>query len=167
MSLHRPACFLLFFALVMAALGLCAGVSTVAHAEPKPWIWSWWPSHWDNMTFKPYLEEPKEPHNNQWSHKNWEPADWSAQEENGARDVIQGFYTAGILQDQQIKDDVPVLVVGPNFYHLSGYDKRRVVQMVDDYYQVTASKLNGMFTLTDGRTNRPIGVYSANGLQLQ
>jgi hypothetical protein len=154
----------LSFAVFMVLLG---AASIPAHADAKPWIWSWWPSHWDNMTFEPYLEGAKHPHNTQWDDKNWEPADWAAQKPKGSLQVIQGFYTAGILQGQDVEDDVPVLIVGPNFYHLSGYDKRRVVAMVDDYYKITSSKLNGMFTVTDWRSKKPIGIYTATGLQLQ
>lgn len=154
----------LSFAVFMALLGAAPGA---AHADAKPWIWSWWPSHWDNLTFEPYLEGAKHPHNTQWDDKKWEPADWAAQKPKGSLQVIQGFYTANILKGQDVEDDVPVLIVGPNFYHLSGYDKRRVVAMVDDYYKITSRKLNGMFTITDWRSDKPIGVYTANGLQLQ
>src|SRR5690606_5141360 len=100
------------FALVLA---FCGVVAVPAHADPKPWIWSWWPSHWENQNFQPYLEDVKQPHNSQWDHKNWEPADWAAQKAGGSKDVIQGFYDAGILRGQDTKRDVPVLIVGPNF----------------------------------------------------
>lgn len=152
------------FALFLALLG---GMAGMAKAEPKPWYWSWWPSHWHQGMWEPYLEDAKHPHNTQWDHKVWEPADWAAQRPNGNEQVIKGFYTAQILHSQYMEDDVPVLAVGPNFYHLSGYDKRRVVQTVDDHYQITASRLNGMFTVTDWRTRKPIGLYTAHGLQLQ
>lgn len=138
-----------------------------AQAEPKPWYFSWWPSHWENLTFEPYLEGPKHPHNTQWDRQKWEPADWAAQREGGSAEVIQGFYRARILSRQFIDDEMPVLEVGPNFYHLSGYDKRRVTKLVDDHYQITANHLNAMYIIHDWRTHRPIGTYTAHGLQLQ
>lgn len=160
MPLRRTICLALF-------LALAGGVPGAAKADPKPWYWSWWPSHWNNLTWQPYLEDAKNPQVNQWDDKDWEPADWAAQRQGGSLEVIKGFYSADILRRQYVKDRVPVLEVGPNFYHLSGYDKRRVVQMVDDHYQITANHLNAMFTLTDWRTRKPIGIYTAHGLQLQ
>ncbi len=150
----------------LLALVVMLGASPVS-AEPKPWYFSWWPSHWENQRFEPYLEGPKHPHNTQWSHKAWEPADWAAQRPGGAFEVIQGFYRANILRDQYVDDDMPVLEVGPNFYHLSGYDKRRVTRLVDDYYQITSNHLNAMYTIRDWRTGKPIGTYTTHGLSLQ
>lgn len=164
MTSRRPAFSALYIALFLA---LVCAVPSMAKADPKPWYWSWWPSHWDNLTWQPYLEDSKHPQNSQWNDKDWEPADWAAQSPGGSLKIIEGFYTGQILNRQYVDNDVPVLEVGPNFYHLSGYDKRRVVAMVDDYYKITTSRLNGMFTLTDWRTRKPIGVYSAAGLQLQ
>ena len=136
-------------------------------AGPKPWYWSWWPSHWLNLDYQPYLEDGKHPHNTQWDDKMWEPADWAAQRPNGGEDVIKGFYRAEILNRQYMDDDMPVLEVGPNFYHLSGYDKRRVTRMIDDYYQITANHENGMFMIYDWRSRQPIGSYTIHGLQIQ
>lgn len=159
MQLRPVFAFTLLFAMM-------AGIS-VAKAEPKPLGLFWWPSHWETLTFKPYLEKPTQPQNTQWDEKTWVPADWTAQRAGGADELIQGFYTAGILNRQYVDNSVPVLEVGPNFYALSGYDKRRIARVVDDRYQITSARQNGMFTLSDWRTKKPIGLYSANGLQLQ
>lgn len=150
----------------LLALVIILGASP-ASAEPKPWYFSWWPSHWLNQDFEPHLDHPKHPHNTQWNNKSWEPADWAAQRPGGSLEVIQGFYRANILRKQYVDDDMPVLEVGPNFYHLSGYDKRRVTKLVDDYYQITANHLNAMYMIRDGRTGEPIGNYTAYGLSLQ
>ena len=160
MQLRKSLCFALFLALMSA-------VPATAKAEPKPWPFSWWPSHWENLTFKPYLEHPTQPQNSQWDEKTWEPADWAAQRKGGSDQVIQGFYNSGILNDQYVENDVPVLEVGPGFYRLSGYDKRRVMRVVDDYYKITSNHGNAIFTVADWRSHEPIGLYTANGLQLQ
>lgn len=153
-----------FSAILALVLILC---TSPASAEPKPWYFSWWPSHWIDQNFEPHLEGPKHPHNTQWDSKSWEPADWAAQRPGGSLEVIQGFYRANILHRQYVDDDMPVLEVGPNFYHLSGYDKRRVTKLVDDYYQITANHLNAMYMIRDWRTGQPIGNYTAHGLSLQ
>ena len=138
-----------------------------AQAEPKATYWAWWPEHWQNLDWTPYLEDAKHPHNTQWDHVKWTPADWAAQEPKGASDVIRHFYLADVLRRQYVDDEMPVLEVGPNFYHLSGQDKRRLMRTIDDHYQITASKLNGMFMITDWRTRKPIGSYTVHGLQIQ
>lgn len=146
-----------------AALFLCAHP---ASAEPKPWIWSWWEGHWDHLDFIPYLEDGKRPHNSQWNNSTWRPEHWEAQRKD-AMEVIQGFYTADIVRDQYVDDDIPVLKVGPGFYMLGGEDKRRVVRMVDYVYGITTAHENGMFMLHDWRTDDAIGSYTRYGLQLQ
>lgn len=141
-------------------------LSSAAYAEPKPWVWSWWGSHWENQDFIPYLENGKHPHNTQWNGSGWQPEHWEAQRAD-AMTVIRGFYAAGILRDQYADDEVPVLEVGPGFYALGGYDKRRVAEMVDYVYGITAKKPDGMFMLYDWETEEAIGSYTRYGLQLQ
>lgn len=148
------------------AVSLVLGASE-ASAQPKPWYWSWWPSHWENQRFEPYLEHPKHPHNTQWDSEKWEPADWAAQKQGGSLELIRGFYSANILSGQYVDDELPVLEVGPNFYHLSGQDKRRVTALVDDYYKITTNHLNAMYEIRDWRTHKPIGTYTTRGLHLQ
>ena len=151
------------------ALFLCAAIilPAAAKAEPKFLGIDWWPSHWENLTFQPYLDDPKHPHNTQWDSMPWESADWAAQRSGGSDELIRGFYRAGILSKQYMDDDMPVLRVGPNFYNLSSRDKRRVTKALDDHFQITASHLNGMFLIEDWRTRKPIGTYTAHGLHLQ
>ena len=160
MTVRKSVCF----ALLLAFAG---GIAGPAKAEPKAGYWAWWPEHWQDLTFKPYLEPPVGPQNSQWEEKKWEPADWSAQRAGGGKQVIRDFYRAEILSNQYVKDHVPVLEVGPNFYNLSGYDKRRVMRLIDDAYKITGDHENAMFTVTDWRTKKQIGLYTANGLQLQ
>ncbi len=140
--------------------------SSTAYAEPKPWVWSWWESHWKDLDFEPYLENGKHPHNSQWDEQSWTPQQWAA-EPAAAMDLVRGFYTADILRDQYMDDGVPVLEVGPGFYMLGGHDKRRIVQTIDYAYGVTAEKENGMFLLHDWQTGKAVGAYTRYGLQLQ
>lgn len=159
MQLRRLTAFALLCAII--------GSTTPAQASPKFLGLEWWPWHWEQTTFKPYLEKPVYPQNSQWESRTWQPADWNAQRPGGAAELIKGFYTVGIFKRQYMDDDVPVLEVGPRFYELSGYDKRRVLRLLDEEYKITSSHENGMFTVADGRTGKPIGLYTANGLQLQ
>lgn len=151
---------------VLALIAAIISFSSMAYAEPKPWVWSWWESHWEDQQFIPYLEEGKHPHNSQWDESQWRPEHWE-QQRKSALDVVKGFYFADIIRDQYVDDDIPVLEVGPAFYMLGGHDKRRVTQMVDYVYGVTAAKENGMFMLYDWDSEEPIGSYTRYGLQLQ
>lgn len=147
------------------------------NAEPKPWYWSWWPSHWENQDFRPHLMDPKTPHNAQWHARwnpsnGWTPEDWIAAE--GSVDaVLKNLYDAEIIKEQTEDDDIPLLIVGDGFMHLSGQEKRRVVDFIDYGFQVTARPENAFFYIYYDRTKRlwsrgdPIGVYTETGLQLQ
>ncbi len=138
-----------------------------AHAKPKPWVFSWWLSHWDNLDFKPYPDNTRHTHDMQWNKSLWKPDHWIAQRGGDGTKLIQGFYKAGIIRDQYEDDDIPVLEVGPVFYELGGEDKRRVMATVDAVYGITSGAENGMFTLTDWRSGQMIGAYTRYGLQMQ
>lgn len=114
---------------------------------------------------QPYLEDVKQGQIPQWEHENWYAQDWLSQKDGMS--LIQGFYKADILHDQYIgKKGLPVLEVGPNFYRLSGLDKRRVVEIVDLTYGMTDSKNNGSFFLRDWNSKHMIGVFDHQGLRL-
>ena len=154
--------FLSLFALILTI----SSYSSVSYADSKPWVWSWWESHWDNQNFIPHLENGKHPHNTQWDESKWTPMDWIAQR-NDAMELIRGFYTSDIVRGQYMDDDVHVLEVGPGFYSLGGQDKRRVTQTIDAVYGITTSRENGTFFVRDWRTGDQIGAYTKYGLYLQ
>jgi len=115
--------------------------------------------------YRPYLESTKELQIPQWEDENWYVEDWLSQEDG--LELVKGFYQADIIRDQTVnKKEVPVLVVGPNFYHLSGLDKRRVTQTIDVVYGITAQKVDGSFFLKDWYTKKYIGTFDENGLRL-
>ena len=113
--------------------------------------------------YNPYLENSRHLQIPQWAHKDWMVEDWTSQIDGIT--LIQGWYAADILRNQVIGHaKLPVLVVGPNFYHLSGLDKRRVVTTIDVTYGITTEQ--GSIMLTDWYTNMPIGVFDEHGLRL-
>lgn len=131
-----------------------------------------WGGHWkteqkwqDYKKGQPYLENGQESQNTQWNHKEeWFVQDWVAQHESG-RELIAGFYRSDILREQTARDGKPILVVGPQFYRLSGYDKRRVITSVDSVYGL--SERGSVILLHDWKTRRQIGVFGKDGLQLE
>jgi len=133
---------------------------TTAKAEPKAFLdlW-WWSSHWKNQDFKPYYQDGNLPHNTQWAGRNWQPKDWIEMDGGDVNALMQKFYNAGFIKEQYVKHDVPYLEVGTNFYHLSGYDKGRVMATVDAIYKVTDNQPR-MFYLKDGVTEKVIGYYT-------
>jgi hypothetical protein len=144
-------------------------------ARPKPWLFSWWPGPRAALNFeRPYLEPGKPPHNSQWDQIDWAPQDWLRMHA-AELDLIRDFYRARIINDQYVDREwfglgrpiVPVLEVGPGFYHLGGHDKRRVAETFDHVYGITGSKMFGMFSLVDWRTGDQIGTYTQYGLAMQ
>lgn len=142
------------------------GITAPAKADPKMTYWSWYSDHWIDQDFKPYIDDPKHPHNTQWDNSDWIPEHWSKQRKD-ALTTIEGFYFANVLNRQYYEDGLAIVEVGPGFYKLSGQDVRRLMKLIDSTYEVTTSKENGMFMLYDGQSNDPIGSYTKYGLQLQ
>lgn len=140
-----------------------------AMAEPKPWMFGWWPGHWEWTSYKkfhPYLENGKETQNQQWAAEDWYVQDWLAQNEDSFK-LIDGFFRTDILRKQDEDDGVPVLIVGPQFYRLGGLDKRRVVTTLDTVYGITESGERPMIILKDWHTKREIGTFTKAGLTLE
>lgn len=140
--------------------------TTYARAGINDWKWSY---EQDNYMPKagnnPYLEPEKQVQIPQWSHEDWVAEDWISQYSD-PKDIIKGFYKADILRDQIIDGDRTILIVGPNFYHLSGFDKRRVSHVIDVIYGITKTAPEAAFFLKDWKTNKYIGVHDKYGLRL-
>lgn len=152
---------------------ICLGILTIfagpARAEPAPWAFGWWPGHWTwthYKKFNPYLENGKQTQNQQWATEDWYVQDWLAQNRDKIA-LIDGFFKSDIFREQDDDNGVPVLIVGTNFYHLGGLDKRRVVTTLDTVYGITESGEHPMIILKDWYTKREIGLFTKEGLQLE
>ena len=140
-----------------------------ALAESKVGIFGWWPGHWQwaqYKNFNSYFEEGKKTQNTQWDEEDWYVQDWISQNEDGFK-LIDGWFKTDILHELDTDDDVPNLVVGPMFYRLGGFDKRRVVTTLDAVYGVTEKGAHPIILLEDWKTRRQIGIYTKDGLQLE
>lgn len=150
------------------------GFALPVQAEPKYWYYDWgeWNDRWkEDKKYSPYLEHPKEPVHGHWQARPpndyaWQPDDWIAQRKSGLK-LIHDFYRVGIFKDQTIEDGTPVLTVGPQFYRLSGFDQERVMQTLDEVYEITSPSDVAIVMVKDWRSGRYIGVFSNTGLQLQ
>ncbi len=140
---------------------------SAAKADPKPWYFSWGFRHWEETDFsKRYIADGKTPYNTQWDARDWEPQDWIDQRGN-AMNLINGFYRAGILTDQYVDDEVPVLEVGRGFFDLGGEDQRRVLETVDVAYNITAACRFGAFDIVSEESGDVVGHYTKYGAQFQ
>lgn len=120
-----------------------------------------------------YLETADFSHTSQWENDDWKPQDWIVERGGSAMAVINGLYDAGIILDQYVEDDVPVLEVGQAYVeHLSSFDQRRVAAFVDHVFSITTHNPAGSFRIVFNppppeKRKRDIGLFTANGLQLQ
>ena len=134
---------------------------------PYP-LWDWSKSHKDYRQYKkfnPYLENLKHSQHLQYKDEDWYVEDWTAQKDGMT--IIRDFYKADIFKKQKVGySGLPELVVGPNFYRLSGLDKRRAMTLVDSVYKVTEREENGSFIVSDWHTKKPIGLYDKHGFRL-
>lgn len=155
-----------FLACAAVLLGVFAAP---AMAESNASMLGWWPGHSKWAEYKksnPYLEKGKETQNQQWAREDWYVQDWVSQYEDEFK-LIDGFFKADILRRQTSEGDVPVLIVGPQFYRLGGLDKRRVVTTLDAVYGITDRGTHPVIVLKDWYTERDIGLFDKNGLQIE
>ncbi len=116
----------------------------------------------------PHLHDARTPHNTQWQDNNWTPQEWTDARGGNPMNVIQGFYDADIIRDQNFnKDEVPVLIVGQGFINLSDGEKRRVAMYVDDTYGITRSNPQAAYLLEFYKKSKAVGIFTKDGLQLQ
>ncbi len=156
-----------FLAVLLLLFGtLLVFAQNPAHAEPKPWIWSWWPSHWQNLDFKPYLGNQQISQRSLWDDDQWTPEAW-IKDAGDAKRIMRDFYAYDIVSDQYVGDEnIPVLEVGQGFMRLSSLDRRRVLQFVDHVFGITKGEENGMFYVYYRELDDdPLGVYNKYGLQ--
>jgi len=158
----------IFLLMILAvSVSACGKLNNLAAGgKANDWRWSAEHNHYmPHAEHDPYLEFEKHLQIAQWSHQDWVAEDWIAQF-NDPKDIIDGFYNADILRDQIINEGRTVLVVGPNFYRLSGFDKHRVTHVIDVIYGITKSAPEAAFFLTDWKTKQYIGVQDKHGLRL-
>ncbi len=151
------------FQVLIAMVFTVLGASTGFASDLGEYIWG--PPKSDFV--RPHLEEAKLPHNSRWADDEWTPQDWINSRGGSAVAVINGFYEAGIISDQYFDDEMPVLEVGQNFLELGAQDKRRVVAFVDEVFGVTKISEAGVILILFHEKDKPIGVFNAQGLQLQ
>ncbi len=155
---------------LLIGLGILALAVMSAQGAQAAQRWvGWWPGHWQWVEYKKfngYLENSKHTQNQQWADEDWYVQDWLSQNQDKFK-LIDGFFKSDIFREQAEDDGVPVLVVGPNFYRLGGFDKRRVVTTVDEVYGVTANGAYPVIVLKDWYTKRQIGVFNKEGLQIE
>lgn len=98
--------------------------------------------------------------------REWDPAAWPLSYQDRQK-FTQNLFDADILREQYIQgDEVPVVVVGPNFYHLSDLDQYRICKTLDMLYGATTGKY-GHFVLKDWYSGKMIGDFTKNGLDLR
>lgn len=154
---------LLGFLVVM--MGFLVITSHTAMAGPKPWVWGWWPSHWRNLDFKPYLGNEQLSQRSLWDNDTWTPEDW-IKDAGDAKRIMKDLYANDIITDQYMNsDNIPVLEVGDTYMRLSTFDRNRIVQFVDHVFQITKSEKDGMFYIYyRDLDDDPLGVYNKYGL---
>jgi len=154
------------FLLVLMVLGTAMLAPQAVYADSKPGSWMWWPNHWKNQDFQPYLKGEKLSQRSLWDDDKWTPEAW-IKDAGDAKRIMRDLYVAQIIVDQyEDNDNIPVLKVGKGYQQLSMLDRNRVLQFVDHVFGITAREDNGMFFIYDSiRDKEPLGVYGKHGMQ--
>jgi len=146
-------------------------ISTVfppdAHAVRQKGIWGWLSDDFNPENFNdPYLRDGQTPHAYQWDFGDWNPQDW-IDARGSAESVIKDLYKAQIISEQSEEDNIPILEVGQAFLNLSSEDQSKIVYFFDYVYGITYRDPAAVIHLEHEDTNKRIGLYTAQGLQLQ
>ncbi len=154
---------------LLICLVILVGAGGHQASAAQLWTFGWWPGHWTWTSYKkfqPYVENGKESQNQQWGAEDWYVQDWLSQYHDQFV-LIDGFFKSDILREQTEDGDTPVLIVGPNFYRLGGFDKRRVLTTLDTVYGITETGEHPTIILKDWHTKKEIGLFTKNGLQIE
>ena len=160
------------FKILSLALLTSLAISGSAQAEPKWSSWFGWDHGFNkrlnlaNFDFSPYMDDPAHSHPVYNENTDWQPAHWVDQLEGRAEEFVERGYKTHIIHKQDMRDGVPVLVVGPNFYALSAYDQRRYVRTIDYIYSMTASAPNVMM-VRDWKSDRVVGAVDQHHITFQ
>lgn len=121
------------------------------------------PEHYE---FSPLVSnnDPHHQHPAQWAGQDWDTAKWS--KDWTPEVAVKNFFAAHIFSAQYIKDQVPVLEMGPRFYELSDLDRRRTLKLVSDYTQIFG-KGHKFIQLRDWYTKDIVGTYTPGGMYLK
>lgn len=93
------------------------------------------------------------------------PLPSQADDQSDRVSFIERLTSKGIFQSVGIVDDVPRLVVSPDFYDSDFESKQTAVGIVYQYYFMLDSAHRTLLII-DGATGAQIGTFSADGLQL-
>lgn len=118
--------------------------------------------------FRPYLSDGMAQQRVQQRFQEWDPTDWapSLPSASARLDRLKRAQVINVYRESRWGCP-PTLVVGPAFYHLSSYDKYRVVAFFDYMTKATTGRM-GTLRLRDHETDETIGYYTRAGhLELQ
>ena len=103
----------------------------------------------------------------QFDQSGWTPEQWIEREKDKPVALIERWVRAGILRSPDSDwQRIPSLIAGPNFYRLSGYDKRRVVKTVDAMHGYTKEP-PFMLRIRDWKSEQIVGEYINGVLYMQ
>lgn len=128
--------------------------------------------HWlmdrpEHYEFTPYVSnwDAQNKHPQQWKGQDWDPSKWDGKLWT-PEIAVHKFYEGRIFERQYLRDNkMPVLVLGPTFYHLSDLDQRRTLKLLTDYTGIFAKGYQ-MVELRDWHSKKVMGAYTPRGMFL-
>lgn len=119
-------------------------------------------------SYAPYIGAADEDLRVLWKDPDWQPQQWdqSTYHTDAVLTRIQraDIITSSYFDQSLFSRAVPIVEVGPNFYHLSNQDKTNVISYFNQAYDIT--NVYGGFYLRDWRSGYIIGEFGPSGLFL-
>lgn len=139
----------------------------------------------DRSNADPHHQHPQQWRGQDWDVSAWEGSGWTADraikrlfdgnifKEQYVRGGKQSLFTMVKKEAEKTKATkekprqpaIPVLVVGPRFYQLSGLDQGRSVKLAVDHAKLFEQGYR-VIELHDWYNKKVVGVYTARGLQM-
>lgn len=146
----------------------CLFFTSTAHAQRSSNWLKWLDQSSFNLDYypRPNLKDGTTPHAYIKHEGPWEPEDWITAK-GSAEAVIADLYKGGMITDQSSDDGVPVLEVGNTFMMLDSRTQAKILEFLDYAYGITQQDPLGMIHIEHDRTDKRIGLYTADGLAFQ
>lgn len=127
--------------------------------------------HWlmdrpEHYEFLPLVSnwDAQNKHPQQWKGQDWDPSKWDGKMWT-PEIAVQKFYEGRIFERQYMRNNMPVVVLGPTFYKLSDLDQRRTLKLLSDHTGIFGKGYQ-MVELRDWNTKAVVGSYTPRGMYL-
>lgn len=111
-------------------------------------------SKWEEQDFKPYVIGQQQVFPAAYTQS------WVYPDGTPTKDIVAGWKKADLIKDVRTNSSGTTMTIGPQFYNLSFSGQRGLADAVAQMYNIKS------YMVKDRLTNKIVGTYTSQGLQL-